>query len=227
MISFSLYSKDSRGSGLNLVRYSTHHYPFSRGEFVQLSDTMNNIKNKTYANIIVFLLIIICLGYFGNIIMVEYVKSLSLEMISRKDKISMHEKRNKKIEEVRNNYGNIQKEMNVVSGALAKYEEPYKLIEKLDDIAAKNNVKLEKLPTDKKEEPVSADLVARRFNIKATGEFDNIINFLINLDNFDYYLNIDRIMMSSYDSEKEIKEEDFSSGITLNAEIKAYFKKKK
>lgn len=190
---------------------------------------MNSIKNKTYVSIVVFLLIVICLGYFGNIIVVEYIKNLSSEIISGREKISMHEKRNIKIEEVRKNYGNVQKEMSVVAEALAKYEEPYKFIEKLDDIAMENHVKLEKLPTDKKEELIGEDLVARRFNIKITGEFDDVAGFLNNLDNFNYYLNIDRIMISRFDDpEKEVKaakEKDLSSEVAINAEIKAYFKK--
>lgn len=186
---------------------------------------MNKVQKKTYLVSAVFVSAIASLFYLGNIFLVDYLKSLSSEVLSAKQKVNTIEQRNKNIAEVRTNYDNIKNEINIISDSISDsdYDKVVILFKELEDVAKKNDIELKKNPSSKGEESLGDGLAATHLDIEALGEYDKIMKFILYLDNFKYYVDLNNINITNQIS-KEVSDK-FSSAISLRGDLKVYLKK--
>lgn len=187
---------------------------------------MNKIQKKTYLVSAVFASVIISLFYFGNIYLIDNLKSLSSEVLSAKEKFNTIEQRNKNIIEVRTNYNNIKKEINIISDSISdsEYDKVVNLFRELEDVAKKNEIELKKNLSSRGEESLGDGLVATHLDIEVLGEFEQLMKFILYLDNFKYYVDLNNVNITNQIS-LEISRE-FPSAISLKGDLKVYLKER-
>ncbi len=187
---------------------------------------MNKVQKKTYMVSAVFSTVIISLLYFGNIYLIDYLKSLSSSVFSAKQKVNTIGERNKNIVEVRANYDDIKKEINFISDSIAdsEYDKVVVLFQELEDVAKKNDIELKKSPSSKGQESLGDGIAATHLDIEAIGEFNKVMKFILYLDNFKYYVDLNDVNITNQISEEVSKE--FPSAISLRGDLKVYLKEK-
>lgn len=187
---------------------------------------MNKVQKKTYMVSAIFFSVIISLLYFGNVYLVDYLKLLSSDVLGAKEKIDIIERGNRNIPEVRKNYENIKKEINFISDSISdsEYDKVVNLFMELEDVAKKNDIELKKNPSSNGEESLGDGLSATHLDIEAIGEYDNIMKFILYLDNFKYYVDLNNVNITNRINEETKKE--FPSAISLKGDLKVYLKEK-
>jgi len=190
---------------------------------------MNKIKQKTYFNIVIFLSVVIVIFYVGSSYLIETVKSLSLEVVDKKQTIKRLSKQSSQIGDIRIGYKYIQKETEKVSGLVVNYPDIIDFIVEIENVAEKSGVDLKISVSDKEGESLSDNLFFVGYSVKARGDFDDLMRFLIYLENFKYLNKVENIRI--YYGGKD--EKDFadldksnSSEIILEANLKVYVKDK-
>lgn len=162
--------------------------------------------------------------YAMNGYLLGYINSISDEVLNSKKSAVLIMRRNDKIGEVRQNYNEIERKIGVISGMFVKkdYEAVGEMFMDIENTAKKHDIILSKSPAAKAEEPVSTSISAAFFNMTAVGDFDNIMKFLLYLDNFKYYLDLNNIEITSMGAG-----ENNISKITLSGEMEVYLDNKK
>jgi hypothetical protein len=180
---------------------------------------MNKKKQRTYVNIGIFVLIIGGVFYFMNQYLFVYIRNMSDEVVNAKKNTVLITERNKKINEVRSNYNNIEKEIGVISETFVKkdYQKVGEMFMELEGIAKDHNIVLVKNPAAKAEEKMGDSISAAYFTMSASGGFIDMMKFLLYLDNFKYYIDLNNIQMSGAGEDQ--------NGITqvaMSAELQVY-----
>lgn len=190
---------------------------------------MNKIKQKTYLNIFIFSSVVIAIFYIGNSYLIETVKSLSLEVVDKKQKIERLNKQSSQIGSIRTGYEYIEKEAKKVSGLVVNYPDIIDFIVEIENVAEKSGVDLEINVSNKEGEYLNDNLSFVGYSVKAMGDFDNLMHFLTHLENFKYLNKIENVKMY-YDSGdgKDFTNLDKinSSKIVLDVNLKVYVKNK-
>lgn len=190
---------------------------------------MNKIKQKTYLNIFIFSFVVIAIFYIGNSYLIETVKSLSLEVVDKKQKIERLNKQSSQIGSIRTGYEYIEKEAKKVSGLVVNYPDIIDFIVEIENVAEKSGVDLEINVSNKEGEYLNDNLSFVGYSVKAMGDFDNLMHFLTHLENFKYLSKIENVKMY-YDSGdgKDFTNLDKinSSKIVLDVNLKVYVKNK-
>lgn len=186
---------------------------------------MNKIKQKTYFNILIFSSVVITLFYVGNFYLIETVKSLSLEIIDKKQRIEKLNKQSEQIDSIRTGYKYMQEEMNEVSGLIVNYSDIIDFIIEVENVAEKSKVELNISVSNKEGEYLNNSLSFVGYNLEAVGGFDNLMCFLIYLENLKYLNEVEN-MRIYYDSEDKRDSTDLggvnSGKIILNTNLKVY-----
>lgn len=184
---------------------------------------MNSKKQKTFINITIFTLTIGGVFYFMNHYLFNYIRSMSNEVVAAKKDVVLIAERNKKIDEVRSNYNNIEKEIGVISDTFVKKDNEKfgEMFMELEDIAHRYNIELTKDPASKAEERMGDGIFAAYFNMTAKGEYDDLMKFVLYLDNFKYYIDLNNIeIIRSSDDENSM------SKMAMRAELEVYLENK-
>lgn len=160
---------------------------------------MNGKKRNTYINVAIMTLIIGGIFYSMDQYLFYYVRNLSNEVVEAKKNVELINERNKKIDEVRHNYNNIEKEIGVISNTFVKkdYEKVGEMFMEMENIADRYQIELEKDPASKGEEKMGDSISAAYFNIAAKGEYENLMKFMVHLDNFKYYIDLNNVEIAS------------------------------
>lgn len=184
---------------------------------------MNSKKQKTYINIAIFVLVIGGVFYFMSEYLFSYIKSISDEVVAAKKNTVLITERNKKIDEVRSNYNNIEKEIGVISDTFVKkdYEKVGEMFMDMESIAQKFNIDLKKNPSSRSEQKMGDSISAAYFNMTATGKYDDLVKFMLYLDNFKYYIDLNNIEISS-----SVDGKDNVSKVVMKAELQVYLEDK-
>jgi len=185
---------------------------------------MNKIKQKTYFNIAIFFSVVVAIFYIGNFYLIETVKSLSAEVVNKKQEIRRLNEQSGQIDNIRMGYKYMQEEMDEVSELIVDYSEIIDFIVEVENIAKENKVDLDINVLNKKGEHLNSNLFFVGYDIKAAGEFDNLMRFLVYLENLKYLNKVENIRIY-YDSKNK---KDFidSDKITLSVNLKVYVKNK-
>jgi len=188
---------------------------------------MNKTKQKTYLNIAIFFSIVVAIFYVGNSYLIKTVKSLSLEVVDKKQKIKKLNQQSDQIDDVRTGYNYIQKETDEVSNLIVSYQDIIDFIIEIERVAEKSEVNLEISVLKKEREYLNNDLSFVSYNLKAEGDFDNLMSFLMYLENLKYLNKIENIRIY-YDGEDKKDFADLDKinlgEIILSANLKVYLK---
>ena len=182
---------------------------------------MNKIKQKTYLNISIYLSVVIAVFYIGNSYLIETVKSLSLEVVDKKQKIERLDRQSGQISDIRIGYQYIEEEAEKVSALIISYPDIIDFIVEIENVAEKSKVDLEISVSDKEGEDLNNNLSFVGYSVKATGDFDNLMHFLMRLENFKYLNKVENVRMY-YDNKNKVK----ASEINLDVSLKVYVKDK-
>ena len=190
---------------------------------------MNKVRQKTYFNILVFFFAVCALFYVGNFYLIETVKSLSLEIVGKKQKIEKLNRQSDEIDSIRTGYRYMQEKMDEVSGLVVNYPDIIDFIIEVENVAEKSEIELDISVSKKEMEYLNNDLSFVGYNIEAAGDFNNLMYFLAYLENLKYLNKVENIRIYYNDkSRKSIAglEEINSGKIVLNANLKVYVKNK-
>ena len=182
---------------------------------------MNKIKQKTYLNISIYLSVVIAVFYIGNSYLIETVKSLSLEVVDKKQKIERLDRQSGQISDIRIGYQYIEEEAEKVSALIISYPDIIDFIVEIENVAEKSRVDLEISVSDKEGEDLNNNLSFVGYSVKATGDFDNLMHFLMRLENFKYLNKVENVRMY-YDNKNKVK----AGEINLDVSLKVYVKDK-
>jgi len=179
---------------------------------------MNEIKQKTYRNILVGATVILALFFIENIYLVQQEENLSLEMIGKKQEMEKLKKYNEQIADIRNIYDNMREKMDEVHNSVIDPSKIVDFIVEIENTAKKNNIELEINIANKDKESLDKNFSRAYYKIKASGNFDDIMKFLASIENLRYYSDIENIKMSSME---ELGGGD-SDMVELNSDLTVY-----
>lgn len=184
---------------------------------------MNGKKKKTFLNIAILALLISGMFYCMNEYLINNIKNISDEVVEAKKTTMLITERNKKIEEVRKNYDNIEKEIGLISETFVEknYERVGEMFMDLERVASKYNVELINDPSSKGEKKMGANIYAAYFTMSATGEYDDLMKFLLNLDNFKYYIDLNNLEVAS-----NVLKDKKISNVLVRGELVVYLEDK-
>jgi hypothetical protein len=188
---------------------------------------MNKTKQKTYSNILVFLLTASALFYAGSFYLTETVKNLSLEVIEKKQAIEKLNKQSEQADSIKRGYKYMQIEMDKVSDLVVNYSDIAGFIVEIENVAEKSKVDLDISVSDKEKKLLDNNLSYVSYNIEASGKFDNLMHFLVYVENLKYFNSVESIRMRSDNkNNKNLADSDEAAlnKIILNANLKVYVK---
>lgn len=190
---------------------------------------MNKIKQKTYLNLLALFSVMVGLFYVGDFYLVKAVKNSSAEIVEKKQEIERLKEQNSQINSIRTGYKHMQKEMDEISNLTVDYSDIIKFIIEIENIAKENEVNLNINVSDKEGESLSGNLSSVGYNLKASGDFNGLMRFLIHLENLKYYNDIESINMF-YDNKNkggaDGLDEINPNNIVLNVGLTVYVKNK-
>ena len=140
---------------------------------------MNKVKQKTYFNILIFFSIVVTIFYIGNFYLIETVKSLSMEVVDKKQRIERLNEQSNQVDSIKIGYKYMQKEMDETSNLIVDYSNIIDFIIEIENIAEKSAVDLNINVSNKEKQYLKDDLFFVNYNIKVMGDFDNL---LVNVD---------------------------------------------
>lgn len=184
---------------------------------------MNGKKKKTYLNLAIFALLIGGMFYYMNEYLIKNIERLGDEVVDAKKSGALITERNIKINEVRKNYENIEKEIGLISNTFVEknYEKVGEMFMELESIAQKYNIELTKDPASKPEERMGNRIFAAYFNMTATGDYQDLMKFMLYMDNFKYYVDLNNIEII-----RSNEDEDSNPKVSLRAELEVYLENK-
>ena len=165
--------------------------------------------------------------YIGNFYLVETVRSLSLEAVDNKQKIEKLNKQSDQIDSIRIGYKYMQEEMNKTSDLIVNYPDIIDFIVEIENVAEKSEVDLDISVSNKEGESLNNDLSVVGYGIIATGDFNNLMRFLVYLENLRYLNKVEniRVYYESRNKNNTASSDKVDSGeIVLNANLKVYVK---
>ena len=165
--------------------------------------------------------------YIGNFYLVEIVESLSLEIVDKKQKIERLNKQSDQIDSIRMGYEYIQEEMDRASDLIVNYPDIIDFIVEIENIAEKSKVDLDISVSNKEGESLNNDLSVVGYGIMATGDFNNLMRFLVYLENLRYLNKVEniRVYYENRNKNNTANLDGVDSGeIVLNANLEVYVK---
>lgn len=170
---------------------------------------MNETKRKTYINAFVHIIVIGILFYVFYVYFVAAIEGAGSKVKYNQERIGELNNQMNKIVYVRRNYKDIAERMSNISNVIISSDESMiNFIIELESIADKTDVDLEKKEKSINDEPHAY------FVIKVSGELNNVMRFLVYLENLENYADLEDIRISSSDR--------MSGNVILSANLKVY-----
>lgn len=174
---------------------------------------MNETKRKTYINASICIVVIGVLFYVFYAYFVVSIEDIGSKVKYNQEKIGELNDQMNKIVYVRRSYKNITEKMSDISNVtISSDESMINFIIELENIADKTDINLEK------QEKSAGDETYTNFAIKVSGKLNNVMHFLVYLENLDNCVDLEDIKISSGDG--------MSENVILNANLKVYLKNK-
>jgi len=125
------------------------------------------------------------------------IENSSLEIIEKKKNAEKLTIQNSQIENIRIKTEELQKNINKASEYIVNYSSISNFVIEIKDTAMENNIELDMRVSDQEKTEITDGLSYINYNMKATGRFNEVVQFLIYLENSKYYTNIEKIKISS------------------------------
>ncbi len=179
---------------------------------------MNEVKKKIYTNISLLLIAVFSLLYINCFYLTKNIEDSSLEIVEKKKSVEKLTIQNSQIESVRIKTEELQKNISKASEYIVDYSNISGFVTEMKDAAIKNNIELDMKVSDKEKTEITGGLSYINYNIKAAGKFDEMIQFLVYLENSKYYANIEKIKISS----NYANDAAYDNKIILDSVLKVY-----
>ena len=181
---------------------------------------MDSVKQKVYASVLISVGIIFAMFYFGFVYLVEEEKNLSLEIVNKKKEVEQLKLQSEQIGEIRNAHQEWQEKTETVLGSVVRHSELFDYVIEIKNLADENNIKLETITSAKDKGQINDDFSYTYYRVKATGFFDDIMKFLVCVENLKYYSEMENVLFAA-DSESKIAGQN-SEKISFSADLKIY-----
>jgi Tfp pilus assembly protein PilO len=157
---------------------------------------MNKVEKKVYIKALLLLVATLVLFHVSFSCLPQEAEGLSLEIINKKKQIQQLNMQNNQIENINNKHDELQKNVDNVSEYIIDYLSIFNFVTEIRDMAEKNNVELVINVSNEGKVQMTEFLSYINYNIKITGEFNDVMHFLSHLENLEYYVNVEKIKVS-------------------------------
>ena len=157
---------------------------------------MNKVEKKLYIKAVLLLIVVLVLFYGSCFYLSQKIEGLSLEIINNKKQIKQLNAQNDQIENIREKHDELQKNVGNISECIIDYSNIFSFVTEIRSVAEKNNVDLNINVSNEGKVQITEFLSYINYNIKATGEFNDIMSFLSYLENLKYYVDIEKMKIS-------------------------------
>lgn len=161
---------------------------------------INLLSEKKTIILTIFVLIVFVLLILSIWFIFLKVREESNNLFEEKNKIVILEQQNKEIESFKLEYNTYVPNLKKIEEMFVDPKNPLSFIEFLEKISTNNNVSLEISPLSFLTEGASK-LVVVKLSVK--GEFNDLLSFLKNMENGDYLISIDNLVISNYEEKAE------------------------
>ncbi len=179
-----------------------------------------NLKKKISISIVVSVLIIGGLVYFVVIPIINDIKKMGEKIENQRIDLEQKYIKGQSLKQLTENLKKIEPQLVILDQIFIKQDYELEFITKLEEIAEQNNVSqtinlnTAKINKDKSYQTLPLQLSAR-------GNYKNIMNYLINLEALNYYINIDSIDLSSASTKLSATSEVQTTFSNINLTISA------
>ena len=147
----------------------------------------------------------------------------------KKQEIEKLNEQSGQINSIRTGYEYMQEEMEKVSDLIVNYQDIIEFIVEVENVAEESGVGLDISASSKEGEFLGNNLSYINYNIKAFGDFDNLMHFLACLENLKYFNNVENVRVYySNEDKKNLDDADKINygNIVLTANLKVYVRNK-
>ncbi len=168
-----------------------------------------SIINKIIIFFVVFFVLILAVLFYIIMPTIHEIKKLNQYIYQEQKDLELKFQIGKKNKEIRKNFLKIKPSLSQLDNIYLKKDKKIELFTFLEKIAQKHNLELniDLLPLGSSEKIVSLKL-------ELEGEYFDFLKYLIDLEKFDLYININEILINDITSKTPI--EDFSAPSFLN-----------
>lgn len=182
---------------------------------------MNKYK---FIKSVILVLIISTFLVGGWFLFFKYVKGMEEEIISTKKEISENENRINNVQTLERLLNDFSEEEETLNSAILAEDDLVEFIEFLEDLAQRSKIGLSissaSLPeSTKKRKSAPASFANPVFEIKASGSFDDLMRYLILLENSPFQVSFQRINIQALGSTQQTfleTEEDWQAIFKIN-----------
>lgn len=179
---------------------------------------MNKVKKKIYTNTSLLLVAVFSSLYINCFYLTKNIEDSSLEIVEKKKSVEKLTIQNSQIGSIRIKAEESQKNINKASEYIVDYSSISDFVTEMKNTAMKNNIELDMKVSDKEKTKITDGLSYINYNIKAAGKFNEMVQFLIYLENSKYYASIEKIKISS----NYVKDANNNDKIILDLVLKVY-----
>jgi hypothetical protein len=169
---------------------------------------MNKVKKKIYTNISLLAVATLSLLYANIIYLTKNIENSSMEIVEKK----------KSVERLTIQNSQMQNNIDEALQYIVDYSSISDFVAEMKSTAIKNNIELDMKVADKEKTEITDGLSFVDYNIKVAGKFNEMVQYLIYLENSKYYVNIEKIKISS----SYIGNTDTDDKITFDLALKVY-----
>lgn len=189
-------------------------------------------KRKTFSSLGVYLALAFGIYYFVIIKTANDIKTLRDDIITQKINIEKNIAREKNMSELSDEVKKIEPQIDKFSQIFINQNRELEFITQLESIANKNNVKqsLNLAPFDPSSNENKNFYAKIPISIEASGAFEDIINYIAEIEYLKYYININKIdINSSYAKNTQkinlgIPDTQITKNLTISISATTYWK---
>ena len=163
-----------------------------------------NLKSKIIISFTFYLILILTVVMFIIIPRIKFIKEVGGEITRQKQFLEEQYRNSKNLKEVNKNFEFISLNTEKLDKVFIYYDEDLQFIQSLEKVAFDNNVK-QKISLDTKSEEERGDKECDNVKLELTvnGSFFNIMNYLIDLEAINYYVNVDFLNITKFSQSKD------------------------
>ncbi len=168
---------------------------------------MNEIKKKFITNVAIAVLLVAAFLYAGAEYLVKDIENYSAQIVRNEQSAYLQNSKNVQLPELRKRHGEMMTIMETVLDSIIGKEGTVIFIEEAEKTAVRNKVKLEiRNQAASQDKKADAFLTAASFNFRVGGNFNNVMHFLGDMENFKYCSRIENVHMSYEDFDQYNKD---------------------
>ncbi len=167
--------------------------------------------------------VVLALLYFANVYLAGKVREASSAIIEKEQRVERLRKQAKQVDEIRSAYKEIEEKMMKIESSIVNRSRVVDFIVEIENTAKEDGVGLE-ISISGRQEAMEGNFLSRYYSVKASGDFNKVVKFLVDLENLKYYLDLENIRISSVDGRDEKKETGL---VRVEVELRVYMRGEK